>query len=59
MTITLFREPPAEVNEGEIVVGSNEELPAARLSGCALKVRFAPDSALEGDGFEPSVPRRE
>jgi hypothetical protein len=20
--------------------------------------RFAPDSALEGDGFEPSVPRR-
>ena len=23
------------------------------------EVRFAPDSALEGDGFEPSVPRRE
>jgi hypothetical protein len=21
------------------------------------EVRFAPDSALEGDGFEPSVPR--
>jgi hypothetical protein len=25
--------------------------------GCAPKVRFATDSALEGDGFEPSVPR--
>src|ERR1700724_4880643 len=24
--------------------------------GFALKVRFAPDSSLEGDGFEPSVP---
>ena len=24
--------------------------------GCAPKVRFAQDSALEGDGFEPSVP---
>jgi len=22
------------------------------------EVRFAPDSALEGDGFEPSVPRQ-
>jgi hypothetical protein len=22
----------------------------------SLKVRFAPDSSLEGDGFEPSVP---
>ena len=22
------------------------------------EVRFAPDSALEGEGFEPSVPRR-
>jgi len=22
------------------------------------EVRFAPDSALEGDGFEPLVPRR-
>ena len=24
-----------------------------------LKTRFAPDSALEGDGFEPSVPRQQ
>ena len=24
--------------------------------GCAPKVRFAPDIALEGAGFEPSVP---
>jgi hypothetical protein len=31
--ITLCREPPAAVNEGEIVVASNEELHAARLSG--------------------------
>jgi hypothetical protein len=26
--------------------------------GCAPKVRFAIDSPLEGDGFEPSVPRQ-
>jgi hypothetical protein len=31
--ITLCREPPTTVNEGEIVVASNEELHAARLSG--------------------------
>jgi hypothetical protein len=31
--ITLCHEPPAEVNEGEIVVASNEELHTARLSG--------------------------
>src|SRR5271154_4508785 len=34
--ITLCREPPAVVNEGEIVVASNEELHAARLSGKRL-----------------------
>ena len=34
--ITLCREPPAAVNEGEIVVVSNEELHAARLSGKRL-----------------------
>jgi hypothetical protein len=34
--ITLCREPPAAVNEGEIVVASNEELRAARLSGKRL-----------------------
>jgi len=34
--ITLCREAPAAVNEGEIVVGSNEELLAARLSGKRL-----------------------
>jgi uncharacterized protein DUF3489 len=34
--ITLCREPPAAVNEGEIVVASNEELHAARLSGKRL-----------------------
>jgi hypothetical protein len=30
--ITLCRDPPAAVNEGEIVVASNEELHAARLT---------------------------
>ena len=34
--ITLCREPPATVNEGEIVVASNEELHAAPLSGKRL-----------------------
>jgi hypothetical protein len=34
--ITLCREPPAAVNEGEIVVASNEELRAAELSGKRL-----------------------
>ena len=34
--ITLCREPPAAVNEGEIIVASNEELHAARLSGKRL-----------------------
>jgi hypothetical protein len=34
--ITLCREPPAVVSEGEVVVASNEELHAARLSGKRL-----------------------
>jgi hypothetical protein len=34
--ITLSREPPASVGEGEIVVASNEELHAAQLSGKRL-----------------------
>src|SRR5258707_5496940 len=34
--IPLCREPPAAVNEGEIVAASNEELHAARLSGKRL-----------------------
>src|SRR5260221_5317734 len=34
--IALCREPPAAVNEGEIVVASNEELHAAALSGKRL-----------------------
>src|ERR1700730_5379070 len=29
---------------------------SCRLPGVSDKVRFAPDSLLEGDGFEPSVP---
>ena len=34
--ITLCREPPTAVSEGEIVVASNEELHAAELSGKRL-----------------------
>ena len=34
--ITLCREPPAAVEEGEIVVASSQELQAARLSGKRL-----------------------
>jgi hypothetical protein len=34
--ITLRREPPTAGNEGEIVIASNEELHAARLSGKRL-----------------------
>ena len=34
--ITLYREEPTAVNTGEIVVASNEELHAARLSGKRL-----------------------
>jgi hypothetical protein len=34
--IALSREPPAALNEGEIVVASNEELHAAPLSGKQL-----------------------
>ena len=34
--IILCREPPATVNEGEIVVASNEELRATQLSGKRL-----------------------
>ena len=36
--ITLCGEPPAAANEGEIVVVSNEELHAARLSAKRLLV---------------------
>jgi hypothetical protein len=51
---TLCRETPTAVNEGEIVVASNEELHADRLSGkrclgrtvaCAEKVMLATTNA--------------
>jgi hypothetical protein len=38
--ITLCREPPAAVSEGEIVVASSEELHATRLSGKRLLARW-------------------
>ena len=43
--ITLCREPPAAVDEGEVVVASNEELHAAALSGKRLLVLW---NALPG-----------
>ena len=43
--ITLCREPPAAVNEGEIAFASSEELHAARLSGKQLLVLW---NALPG-----------
>jgi hypothetical protein len=43
--ITLCREAPAAVNEGEIMVASSEQLHAARLSGKRLLVLW---NALPG-----------
>src|ERR1700719_3277439 len=43
--ITLCRDPPAAVDEGEVVVASNEELHAAALSGKRLLVLW---NALPG-----------
>jgi len=43
--ITLCGEPPAAVNDGEIVVASNEELHAAALSGKRLQALW---NALPG-----------
>jgi NAD(P)-dependent dehydrogenase (short-subunit alcohol dehydrogenase family) len=37
-------------------LGAPTDCPACRASSQPQKVRFAPDSALEEDGFEPSVP---
>ena len=60
--ITLCREPPTTVNEGEIVVASNEELHAARLSGKRLLALWNALPDVEGgearerllaDGFSP------
>jgi hypothetical protein len=50
--ITLSREPPAAVSEGEIVVASNEELHAAQLSGKRLLALW---NALPG-GLPPDTP---
>ena len=54
--ITLCREPPAVVSEGEIVVASNEELHAARLSG--KRLRSADRSAVVGDRGVAGAPTR-
>jgi len=47
--ITLSREPPAALNEGEIAVASNAELHAAPLSGKRLLALW---NALPGVGRE-------
>jgi hypothetical protein len=54
--ITLCREPPAAVNEGEIVVASNEELHTARLSGKRLLALW---NALPGVEKQKKVGDRE
>ena len=48
--ITLCREPPAAVNEGEIAVASSEELHAAgsAASGCWRCGTLCPVSRSEG-----------
>jgi len=54
--ITLCREPPATVNEGEIAVASSEELHAARLSDKRLLALW---NALPGvEKRETGRPRR-
>jgi hypothetical protein len=45
--ITFCREPPAAVNEGEIVVASNEEMHAAVLSGKRLLALWNTLSGVE------------
>ena len=45
--ITLCREPPHAVNEGEIVVASNAELHAAELSGKRLLALWNALSGVE------------
>src|SRR5438477_11143790 len=45
--IILCREPPAAVNEGEIVVASNEEWHAAQLSGKRLLALWNALPAIE------------
>jgi len=45
--ITLCREPPAAVNEGEIAVASGAELHAARLSGKRLLALWNALPAIE------------
>jgi hypothetical protein len=44
--------------EADDIAGANSILqPSIRRGMRPPKVRFAPDSSLEGTGFEPSVPR--
>ena len=54
--ITLCREPPAAVNEGEIAVASSEELHTARLSGKRLLALW---NALPGVEKRSKVADRE
>jgi hypothetical protein len=42
-----------------LVTSGLAELNAGDLGYLGSRVRFVPDSALEGDGFEPSVPQKD
>ena len=54
-----IRFPVAEiVIEGSSANSSLRQSVTRRRRKYAQRGRFAPDSLLEGDGFEPSVPRR-
>ena len=54
--ITLYREPPATLNKGEVAVASREELHAARLSGKRLLALW---NALPGVEKQTKVGDRE
>ena len=52
--ITLCGEPPAVVDEGEIVVASNAELQAAQLSG-SLATFEVDDEALSEPAYQEAI----
>jgi hypothetical protein len=65
--ITLCREPPAELDEREIVVSSNDELHAAQLMARPMPTRrpsqtrasiMCPGAAIAQGGLETSRPVR-
>jgi len=55
--ITLCREAPATVNDGEIVVASNEELHAAPVNGKRLLGLWNALSGVEAGGRSATAPQ--